>query len=85
MDNAIHLINPHVKSGLVISRVDRVSYPFDHPGPYTEERGSCPCFSRCPEKTGETHKIYSIVFIACDESFNMSSASTSEEETEASL
>ena len=41
--------------------------------------------SRCPEKTGEEHKIYIIVFIAWDESFNMSSASTSEEETEVSL
>ena len=28
--------------------------------------------SRCPEKTGQTHKIYSIVFIARDESFNTS-------------
>ena len=41
--------------------------------------------SRCPEKTGEKHQIYSIVFIACDESLNMSSASTSKEETEVSL
>ena len=70
----------------MISRVDRVSHPFDHAGLYTKERGFLSVFnSRCSEKTGETHKIYSIVFIACDESFNMSSASTSEEETEASL
>ena len=41
--------------------------------------------SRCPEKNGEKHKIYSIVFIACDESsLNMLSASTSEAETEVS-
>ena len=66
--------------------MDRVSHPFDHSGPYTEERGSCPCLTHVArEKTGEKHKIYSIVFIACDESFNMSSASTSEKETEVSL
>ena len=40
--------------------------------------------SRCPEKTGEKHKIYSIVFFARDEFFKMST-STSEEETEVSL
>ena len=50
VDNAIHLINPHVKSGLVISRVDRVSHPFDHPGPYTEERGSCPCLTHVAQR-----------------------------------
>ena len=50
VDNAIHLINPHVKSGLVISRVDRVSRPFDHPGPYTEERGSCPCLTHVAQR-----------------------------------
>ena len=42
VDSAVHLINRY-KSELVVSRVDRVSHPFDHPGPYIEERGSCPC------------------------------------------
>ena len=41
--------------------------------------------SRCPEKNGDKHKIYSIVFIACEESLNLSSNSTSEEEMEVSL
>ena len=50
VDDAIHLINPHVRSGLVISRVDRVSHPFDHPGPYTEERGSCPCLTHVAQR-----------------------------------
>ena len=50
VDNSIHLINPHVKSGLVISRVVRVSHPFDHPGPYTEERGSCPCLTHVAQR-----------------------------------
>ena len=42
VDNAIHLMNRY-KLGLVISRVVRVGHPFDHPGPYTKERGSCLC------------------------------------------
>ena len=37
--------------------------------------------SHCPERTGEKHKIYRPVFVACDESsLNMSSTSTSEED-----
>ena len=62
----------------MISRVDRVSHPFDSPWPVHWRARFLSVFnSRCPEKTGETRKIYRIVFIACDESFNMSSASTS--------
>ena len=34
----------------MISRVDRVSHPFDHPGPYTEERGSCPCLTHVAQR-----------------------------------
>ena len=63
--------------------MDRVSHPFDYPGPYTEEFLSM-LNSRCPEKIGEKSKIYSIVFIARDEFFKKST-STSEEETEVRL
>ena len=64
--------------------MDRVSHPFDHPGPYTEECSSCHVNSHCPEKTGEKHKIYRIVFVARDDFFKIST-STSEEETEVSF
>ena len=34
----------------MISRLDRVSHPFDHPGPYTEECGSCPCLTHVAQR-----------------------------------
>ena len=30
--------------------MDRVSHPFDHLGPYTEERGSCPCSTHVAQR-----------------------------------
>ena len=32
------------------SWVDRVSHPFDHPGPYTEEHGSCLCLTHVAQR-----------------------------------
>ena len=40
--------------------------------------------SHCPEKTGEKHKIYRIVFVARDDFFKMSTSKRGEE-TEVSL
>ena len=68
-----------IRSGLVISQVDRVIAILLIALAPALERCSC------PEKTDEKHKIYSIVFIVWDESFNMSSTTTSEQQTEVNL